>query len=362
MITCYLPLTVRFFQVTMFAAQERLTPVQRECAVFGFIREASSNSIPSDLMKLHLRYYEEELDWTINGNEYQKFIEADPDTKFESITCNYKNIEWNLTIYPNGKYYSKGYVQLYATFTQIPPNISFIDVLIKLSVDNATSRTLCYRVETKKHILSVGLRPYQLKLSTIKDMNMKSVTIRGYVEIGGIGYKSISDSISEKNEPFDPLWFSPRTIKLKENMHFEWNIDHLLDGFKDCYCGQAFESDVFGDYNQLILRINPNGIYRHKDTGCCIVGFQMIRMPAEVHTVYVDYELILITDKETTRFKEYADVDREGPWIWTNDIYSYDAIQACTKATIHIDMVVKKVIDNDKEEVHRDEWVKFGIE
>ena len=54
----------------MLAGQERLIPLQKEYAVSGYIRITSNNLVPSDKMRISLKYFDEEFVWTLKGNEY----------------------------------------------------------------------------------------------------------------------------------------------------------------------------------------------------------------------------------------------------------------------------------------------------
>ena len=80
-----------------------------------------------------------------------------------------------------------------------------------------------------------------------------------------------------------------------------------------------------------------------------------------MNTIFANYQLVMITDKETVKWQESADIDREGSWIWPEDTYNIQSFKSCTKAMIKLSIKITDLLDNNKEKVARTKWKQCGI-
>ena len=107
----------------MFAAQERLSQRQRECAVFGYVRENAKTFVTNSVSKLCLQFYDPELHWKIDGDLFKtKFLSHNFGTRISSKTMHYHNIEWHVFAVDIFSY-CPGYIGLSIWCTKIPNNI-----------------------------------------------------------------------------------------------------------------------------------------------------------------------------------------------------------------------------------------------
>ena len=142
---------------------------------------------------------------------------------------------------------------------------------------------------------------------------------------------------------------------------YKWIISNdLLNTLKKTEFGIPFESPTFGEYHNLIFMIFPNGDEK-KDKGSVIAGFRLIRMPTNLNIIWVDYELKLVTDKDTTKFQELADVDHDRSWVWPENTYLNKSLLSCKEITIYLTMKIIKVIDNNDQEIPYQTWESYGI-
>eukprot|EP01084_Bolivina_argentea_P153090 266940_1 len=330
-----------------------LTLQQRHKLVFGYTKESAIRNIPPDLCDMCLRYYNDIIDWKIEGNELSKFYECKYGEKINGPMFTIKDIPFKLELYPNGDYLrNKNMISLYLLYDEklIPENIKkfMLYIVFFCRERKYESRTLEI---LKERWTRIPWYWWVLPFEYAQKANFTELNIGCYIQLLHIEYND------------DTPNYSMRNIKMKIKDNFEWKLnEEELNRFQTAEFDQFLYSPNF-NYDCFCITCSPNGDRFINDSNESVFTIvKVVRLPYGVKSIRIKYTMKMLSDKMTFEWDFETDCTLEcGGKLNTEVKIKRSTFEQAKWISFEVKMDVIDVYIGNGVRLEREQYLSYGI-
>eukprot|EP01084_Bolivina_argentea_P062054 113466_1 len=321
--------------------------------VFGYIHHFCGYLMAVDVTNLCVLFFDEELRCIFKEEKLKKLL------SMNNGECVYtQDIQYNddltfwCTLVPNGlrtkPMYDKciGYLQSFLSIKIKSEKVKHCTVSFTLYCDELEAE---YRALKRfKSTTSKSGFLCDLKLSECKKLNQ--LTFRCIIHCLTIQYNKECD--------YKQLYYPSKTkVIFQINLKFKWNLNaSLLEKFKNCVCGQRYNSPNFGNF---CLCIAPNGTHEPMKETLEII-LKILKWPNEIKRMTVSCELCSNYDASSQKYIHELDLGKTRKTIvCAKNAFLRNHLKDELVFNIHVKIL--DLYDETDQQILVDEWDKYGF-
>ena len=319
-----------------------MSTVKKSHAVYGYIRNNYEHNIPDVIIKMCLMYFDVVFQYRYKNQIFQQLLSFPVcRAKFRLVIFN-KDLAFGIGIAPNGIDTKPNQsAPLLLEVKHIANSIDSITICFQFDVPEIQSSMIALtRFDAEKQDF------YYLPMNPSKIHQQKQLTIKFIIHSLIIKYKKDKETL---------YYPSLGSIKLKEKIRFEWNVDKTtIESFRNYTNGFGFSSPIF---DNVSIRCYPNGADSDSKGRFCW-GLFFGSFPLDIKKITVK---IIAKTNVCEKRREYVDsLSSEDSIIWCNENeFAHNELK--DELVFEMEAIILELYDFSDDLIPKQRWFEHNV-